>query len=127
MKKSLYIFLLLVSIQLSNSKENFSIKPILINFYGSCGKDSTIIAFGDKGNAIVTYNNANSWETIKIFESGDIVEMFYEESRIVAITKDGQIAVSYDNAKSWEYLKNLDFTNFEAIQKQIAKVTQIKA
>jgi len=112
MKKTILLILLL-SGQLLYSANNFSLKPILLNFHGITGKDSTIIAYGNYGSYMISYDGDKTWVTKKAFDKGLINKMFIEGDRIVAFTNDGQIAVSYDNANSWEQKPSIDILSLE--------------
>ena len=108
------VFLLfIISFQLSFSKDSFTAKPILIDYKGIIGKDSTIIAYGNYGSCLVSYDGDKTWVYKKIFDKGIINQMFIEDERIVAFTSDGQVAVSYDNSITWELNTNIDITTKE--------------
>ncbi len=54
MKKFIYILLLLFSVNISRSKDNFNAKPILINYNNSFIHDSTIIVYGNYGSGLIS-------------------------------------------------------------------------
>ena len=113
MKKNIYLILFLLSFQIAYSADNFNLKPILLNYHGITGKDSTIIAYGNYGSYQISYDGDKTWEYKKAFDKGLINKMFIEDDRIVAFTDDGQIAVSYDNAQTWEKKPNIDIMSLE--------------
>ncbi len=113
MKKLLILFLIIITLNNTYSKDNFNLKPILLDFHGVIGKDSTIIAYGNYGCCLISFDGDKTWETKKIFDFGTINKIFWEEDRIVAFTTNGQIAVSYDNAFTWEIKPSIDITSLE--------------
>ena len=49
---------------------NFSLKPILLNYQGITGKDSTIIAYWNYGRYQISYDGDKTWESNKAFDKG---------------------------------------------------------
>ena len=127
MKKLIFIFILMVSFQVSKSIESFNLKPIKIDFEGVVAKDDIIIAYGNYGSYMISYDNDKTWETKKAFEKGTIFKMFFEENRIVAFTKNGQIATSNDNANNWITMPRIDITTFEDDLYDITNAVKIKS
>ncbi len=101
MKKIIYILLLLVSFNVSFSKDNFNLTPLSISYNGAVAKDSTIIFYGDYGTCKISKDNGETWEFKKIFEKGIIAKIFWEDNNITAFTRDGNIKKSTNNGNTW--------------------------
>ena len=86
---------------------DFEITPININFKGIEVKQDTIVTYGEFGSMLISYDNAQNWQQIRVFEKGSIVKMFLDSSKMLAFSNYGQINSSYDNGKSWVKIANL--------------------
>lgn len=86
-----------------NSIEVFSIElqPINENYKGVETKNDTIAIWDDYGSMILSFDNAKSWKQIKVFETGTIVKLYFEDNRITTFNNFGQISISTDNGKNW--------------------------
>ncbi len=122
MKKIYYIFLFLLSFQLSYSADNFKLVPIIFDFHGSLAWDSTIIAYGSGGAYWISYDEFETYEIKKVFDKGTIIKMIKEEDKIAAITKDGLLAVSYDNSTTWNQLEKLNLEEDEELLYEFVKI-----
>jgi len=88
--------------------ENFNFTPINLNFNGIEVKNDTIVAYGDFGSILISYDNAANWNQIRVFSHGTIVKIFLEEDKIIAFNDFGNISVSMDKGKTWHLKENLN-------------------
>ena len=115
MKKIFYFLIFLVALNFSFSKDNFDLKPIIIDFYGAEAWDSTIIAYGSGGHYWLTNNEFKNYIEGKIFDKDIIIKIIKEENRIIAFSINGKIAVSYDNAINWVQMEDFSLNDNEEL------------
>ncbi len=107
-KYFIYFLFLIVSINSHALTNRFEITPIVINFQGVQAKNDTIIAYGDYGSMLISYDFGNSWKQIKVFEKGmNIVGLFWNDISMVAFNDAGDVARSIDKGMNWDYVTNL--------------------
>ena len=126
MKKIIYILLLLVSFNISKSKDNFNAKPILINYNNSFVYDSTIIVYGNQGSGLISQDYDKTWDYVRLFDSGVISNIFYENNKFVAFTTDGNVSISQDKGLTWVLQAKLDFEFIEDSLSELTEILQIK-
>lgn len=114
MKKLLIIYIVLL-IQFQNeSKSQVELSPLNINFIGIEAKGDTVIAWGDHGSMLISYDNGNIWEQISVFESHQILKIFWNDEEVIALNSVGQFAKSIDKFFSWEIVGDIQ-TNILAV------------
>ncbi|MCK5740909.1 MAG: T9SS type A sorting domain-containing protein [Chlorobi bacterium] len=107
MKKTvIYIFAFIVYV--SNCfAGGVKVTPISINFKGAVAQKNNIVAFADYGSALISYDNAESWQQKRIFKDGTIVNLFIHDDEFTAFNDRGEIAVSNNTGKDWSFVGNL--------------------
>ncbi len=81
--------------------EQFEFTPININYSGIEVKQDTIIAYGDYGSLIISYDGGAKWRQLRIFEKGKIQMVFWNDDGVTAFSDEGEIAISKDKAGTW--------------------------
>ncbi len=100
--KSLLLYLIGCS---SCYADNFKVTPIILNFKGVTVKDSITVAYADLGSVLISRDDNSSWEQKRIFDGGEIVNLFINGGKITAFNDRGKVASSTDLGRSWQ-LKN---------------------
>ncbi|MFH1052498.1 MAG: T9SS type A sorting domain-containing protein [bacterium] len=116
MRQILLFFFILISLGNQILSNEFQFTPININFKGIANSGDTIIAFGDFGSMLISYDNAKNWEQKRIFEKGGIIKVFFKDNRITAFSDLGEIALSNDGGKKWNLEVNLNLPIVAVIQ-----------
>ena len=118
LNKRMFQIIIIMLMFFYNSIEVFSIElqPININYRGVEMKDDTIAIYGDYGSMIISYDNAKSWKQIRVFETGAIAKLYFEENRITTFNYLGQISISTDFGKNWEEMSDLQDTVFSVLK-----------
>ncbi len=114
------------SVNISRSKDNFNAKPILINYNNSFVYDSTIIVYGNQGSGLISQDNDKTWDYVRLFDSGLVSKIFFQNNKFVAFTTDGQIAISQDKGHTWLLHSKLDFEIMEDSLSELTEILQIK-
>jgi hypothetical protein len=95
---------------------NFKITPILLNFKGVVAVDSITVAYADFGSALISRDYDKSWEQKKIFEGGNIINVFINGSEMVAFNDRGEAVTSGNLGKDWSTPKKLEDSALAAIE-----------
>ncbi|GAB1370394.1 hypothetical protein MASR1M45_04550 [Candidatus Kapaibacterium sp.] len=103
---SIFIYQLFACILLYSNQ--FEITPLQINFIGIEAKGDTVITYGDYGSMLISYDNAETWEQIKVFENHLILKIYWNNDKIVAVNNKGQVAESYDKFKKWNLIYDIN-------------------
>lgn len=114
MKSLFLIIILILTSNLSAMSLNFDLTPLQINFIGIEAKGDTVIAWGDHGSMLISYDNGNIWEQISLFESHQILKIFWNDEEVIALNSVGQFAKSIDKFLSWEIVEDIQ-TNILAV------------
>ena len=88
--------------------KQIDLTPLQINFVGIEAKGDTVIAYGDAGSMLISYDNGEIWRQIKVFENYQIIKIFWNDDKILAFNEKGQIALSFDKCKSWQQIEELN-------------------
>ncbi len=109
MKKSILILTaFIIALTLIVEATDCTITPLVINFNGVDAKGDTVAAYGDFGSMLISYDNANTWEQRRVFESGTILKYFFEDDKMTAFNNKGEINISFDKGKTWIKKANLE-------------------
>ena len=103
MKVYCYLLVLIIQTVISYSTE-YEFTPININFNGVVAKKDTIIAYGDFGSLLVSFDAAMTWKHASAFERGKIQKLFWTDDKIIAINDAGEVSISYDKAVNWHII-----------------------
>ncbi len=98
-----YLFLLGSISQAGNIK----ITPILINFKGVAVSGNITIAYADFGSALISRDNDATWEQIRVFDGGEILDILIDGNKMTAFNDRGEIAGSADEGRSWSIIRKL--------------------
>ncbi len=117
MKKTVLLFLLLYSYNCLSNTAIIEKNQLTLDYYrGVVANGDTVIVYGSDGNIRISYDNADTWNQVKIFKRGYINKVFLESERIVAFSESEGIALSYDRAKTWTIAGKPVDSIFAAIQ-----------
>ncbi|TAL68326.1 MAG: hypothetical protein EPN82_10890, partial [Bacteroidetes bacterium] len=109
MKKLVFIITYILCSYTSQALSNkFEIKPLIINFRGVEAKNDTIIAFGDYGSMLISYDFANTWKQVKVFDRGIIIKIYWDDTIMTAFNDAGDVARSNDKGLNWHLVTNLN-------------------
>jgi hypothetical protein len=89
------------------AKVNFEFTPINVDFTGIISIKDLTIVYGNYGSILIKQNNTEKPRQIKIFESGKIINMFFNDNFITAFNENGFISNSTDNGNTWYVEKKL--------------------
>ncbi len=105
-----YILLLLVSliVDYKSCAAEFEFTPLNINFNGVVASGDTIVAYGDYGSMLLSFDNGKNWEQIRVFKSGKIMNYFFEIDRIVAFCSNGKVSISKNGGLNWNEIADLN-------------------
>ncbi|OGU12405.1 MAG: hypothetical protein A2X61_04595 [Ignavibacteria bacterium GWB2_35_12] len=108
MKKYIvYFFFIIASLNCQAEVNKFEIIPIVINFRGVEAKNDTIIAFGDFGSMLISYDFGQNWKQVRVFDKGIILKLYWDDTTMVALNDAGDVASSYNKGLNWEFVTNL--------------------
>lgn len=80
--------------------------PYRGSFFGILARNSTLIAFGMRGNALRSGDGGQSWRTLQSNASDGITAgTLLADGRVVFVTQGGQILVSKDGGESFASVK----------------------
>lgn len=99
--KIILITILMCLLQLQSKSNEFEFTPLNINFNGVVANGDTIVAYGDYGSMLMSFDYGENWKQIRVFNSGIIINYFFESDRLVAFGSNGEIKISYDGGISW--------------------------
>ncbi|TAL69680.1 MAG: hypothetical protein EPN82_03430, partial [Bacteroidetes bacterium] len=117
MKKYILSFLVsIASLNCYSLSNKFEFKPLIINFRSIETKGDTIAALGDFGSMLISFDDAISWNQIRVFDKGKMVKLFFEDTEIVAFNDIGQVSTSNNNGKNWELMADLNDSVFAVIE-----------
>jgi hypothetical protein len=108
MKNIIIIFLLIAAFIETHASERFEFIPINLNYKGVEAKGDTIVAYGDFGSALISYDDAKTWHQIRVFAQGNIINFFIEESQMSAFSDIGGMNISKDYGKTWNNVANIN-------------------
>ncbi len=114
-KTTIFLFALFLSVSCCFAS-NIKITPISINFKGAAAQDINIVAFADYGSALISNDNAVTWQQKRIFEGGTIVNLFIHDDDFTAFNDRGEIAVSNNAGQDWSLVDNLGDSVLYAIE-----------
>ncbi len=101
MRNLLIYLLFILSVSSSTALDKFEFTPINIDLKGLEARGDTIVAYGNYGSALISYDDTETWEQIRIFEKGNIINFFFEEDKMTAFSNKGDINISYDGGETW--------------------------
>ncbi|MCK5740859.1 MAG: T9SS type A sorting domain-containing protein [Chlorobi bacterium] len=105
-KTTIYLFALIIYI--SNCfAGNIKVTPISINLKGAVAEENNIVAFADYGSALISNDNAETWQQKRIFKGGTIVNLFIHDDEFTVFNDRGEIAVSNNAGQDWSVVDNL--------------------
>ena len=107
MKKIIICCLFIINLYNTTFSNNFEIMPLVIDFRGVEAKQDTIIAFGDYGSMLISYDNAVNWNQVRVFERGTILNLDWNDGNMVAFNDAGDVAVSNDKGNKWSLISNI--------------------
>ncbi len=116
MKKLIFtfsIFLIFFNIHLLAQKIEFT--PVNINFSWIEAKDDIVVACGDFGSIFISFNNGDSWQQKKIFDSEKVIRVIIEENRMVAFGQLGEAGISLDSGKTFSIKKIIEDSVYTVI------------
>ena len=97
--KLIFLILFLPSLLLPSDFSKFS--SVNFDLVGVVASGDKIAAYGTKGSVYYSDDDAQSWNVIKPFETGNIVNFFIESDKLVAFLQTGEVSQSFDNGLSW--------------------------
>lgn len=97
--KLLILIFFLPSLLLPSDFSKFS--SVNFDLVGVVASGNKIAAYGTKGSVYYSDDDAQSWNVIKPFETGNIVNFFIENDKLVAFLQTGEVSQSFDNGLSW--------------------------
>ncbi|MCK9282638.1 MAG: hypothetical protein M0P71_18630, partial [Melioribacteraceae bacterium] len=77
------------------------ISSVNFDLVGVVASGDKIAAYGTRGSVYYSDDDAQSWNVIKPFETGNIVNFFIENDRLIAFHQTGEVSQSFDNGLSW--------------------------
>ena len=87
---------------------NLKITPIILNFLGVTVQDSITVAFADFGSVLISRDNDKNWEQKRIFDGGEIINLFIDGNKMSAFNDRGEVASSIDFGRNWKTVHNYD-------------------
>jgi hypothetical protein len=108
MKYKLQIIFFFIMPLMLIGKNNYEITPVVINFKGVEASDNAVVAYSDYGSVFTSYDNGKTWNQNKVFDQGDIINVFLENDRITAFSIDGNFSVSTDRGITWKSQNNIN-------------------
>ena len=84
------------------------ISSVNFDLVGVVASGNKIAAYGTNGSVYYTYDDAQSWDLIKPFETGNIVNFFIEDDRLIAFLQTGEVSQSFDNGQNWNITNPID-------------------
>jgi len=79
------------------SSDFSKISSLNFDLVGVVASGYKISAYGTRGSVYYSDDDAQSWEVIKPFPEGNIVNFFIESDRLIAFLQTGEVSQSYDN------------------------------
>ncbi len=125
-----YLVIVILSISILNKislSKNIDLTPINFDLKGIEYKDDTFIVFGNFGSALASYDNLKTWHQLKIFEYGNIVHLFIDESKMAAFREDGLINISTNSGQDWIYAANINDSIVYVINTSFAHYLRTKS
>ncbi len=116
MKKSILLFAIIIIISQISYASNIKITPIMLNFKGVVASGNTVVAFADFGSVLISRDDTESWQQVRVFDGGTIKNIFIHDNELTAINDRGEIAVSPDTGQSWSLAKSLGDSVLAAIE-----------
>lgn len=104
--KLLILILFIPSLLLSSDFSKIS--SVNFDLVGVVASGNKIAAYGTKGSVYYSDDDAQSWNVIKPFETGNIVNFFIENDRLIAFQQTGEVSESYDNGLNWSVTNPID-------------------
>ncbi|MEZ4724568.1 MAG: T9SS type A sorting domain-containing protein [Candidatus Kapaibacterium sp.] len=90
------------------SSDFSKISSLNFDLVGVVASGYKISAYGTRGSVYYSDDDAQSWEVIKPFPEGNIVNFFIESDRLIAFLQTGEVSQSYDNGLNWSVTKPID-------------------
>lgn len=116
MKKYILIIIFFAIGMLHLNANNFEIKPVIIDFQGVESFGDTVVAYGNFGSMLISYDNCATWQQVKIFQYGDIVGIFKQNDKMISFGSKGNIGVSTDAGNIWQTSQLVGDTILAALQ-----------
>ncbi len=107
MKKILMFFIVFKLININLIAAEFTFRPLIIDFKDIAVRDDTLLAYGNYGSMLLSYNDGDSWSQIRVFDKGTIVKIYIEDTAYTAFSDFGLVSVSRDKGKTWQIKKDL--------------------
>ncbi len=107
MKKILISVIVFILIDLNLIAAEFTFRPLIIDFKDIAVRDDTLLAYGNYGSMLLSYNDGDSWSQIRVFDKGTIVKIYIEDTAYTAFSDFGLVSVSRDKGKTWQIKKDL--------------------
>lgn len=104
--KLIFLTLFLPSLLFSSDFSKFS--SVNVDFVGVVANGDKIAAYGTNGSVYYSDDDSQTWDIIKPFQTGNIVNFFIENDRLVAFLQTGEVSQSYDNGISWTVSKPIN-------------------
>lgn len=104
--KLLILILFLPSLLLSSDFSKIS--SVNFDLVGVVASGNKIAAYGTRGSVYYSDDDAQSWNVIKPFETGNIVNFFIENDKLVAFLQTGEVSQSFDNGLNWSVTNPID-------------------
>ncbi len=94
MKKYILLFLLIFSSFNLAYSNNFEIFPIVFNLHTVKTLGNNVVAFGSLGYAMLSNDDGENWEQIKVNNSGLIVNIFGTNNILISFGNKGDICIT---------------------------------
>ncbi len=104
MKYLIIISFFIIALNNDLASNNFELSPLNFNLKRIAATDDIFVAYGSHGSALISSDGQKTWRQIKVFESGNIINLFIEENAMTAFSDIGDVNVSEDggiNLRKW--------------------------
>ncbi len=109
--------------------EQFELKRLSANFYGSCFNQNTLLVYGDGGVILRSTDWGKNWQQISLNDSLRIMDMVYFNNKFFGISRFQYMLVSTDDGLTWElkdFGKDTRFYKLFVIDNNLIGVTRGK-